>query len=79
MSAVVLYYRHGEFTTDSEFTIRSVFSTGGSFGLCRSLTQHLNGAFLPGSLGDWQGPQSSSSVHQGVAFFVKAALTLVTF
>ena len=33
MSAVVFYYRRSEFTTDSKFTIRSVFSTGGSFGL----------------------------------------------
>ena len=32
MSAVVFYYRRSEFTTDSQFTIRSVFSTGGSFG-----------------------------------------------
>ena len=32
MSAVVFYYRRSEFTTDSKFTIRSVFSTGGSFG-----------------------------------------------
>ena len=29
MSAVVFYYRRSEFTTDSKFTIRSVFSTGG--------------------------------------------------
>ena len=27
MSAVVFYYRNSEFTTDSKFTIRSVFST----------------------------------------------------
>ena len=32
VSAVVFYYRRSEFTTDSKFTIRSVFSTGGSFG-----------------------------------------------
>ena len=32
MSAVVLYYRRSECTTDSKFTIRSVFSTEGSFG-----------------------------------------------
>ena len=32
MSAVVFYYRRSEFATDSKFTIRSVFSTGGSFG-----------------------------------------------
>ena len=31
MSAVVFYYRRSEFTTDSKFTIRSVFSTGGTF------------------------------------------------
>ena len=28
----MFYYRRSEFTTDSKFTIRSVFSTGGSFG-----------------------------------------------
>ena len=32
MSAVVFYYCRSELTTDSKFTIRSVFSTGGSFG-----------------------------------------------
>ena len=31
-STVVFYYRRSEFTTDSKFTIRTVFSTGGSFG-----------------------------------------------
>ena len=35
MSAVVFYYRRSELTTDSKFTIRSVFSTGGSFGYSR--------------------------------------------
>ena len=29
MSAVVFYYRRSEFTTDSQFTIRSKFSTEG--------------------------------------------------
>ena len=29
----MFYYRRSELTTDSKFTIRSVFSTGGSFGL----------------------------------------------
>ena len=32
MSAIVFYYRRSEFTTDSKLTIRSKFSTGGSFG-----------------------------------------------
>ena len=32
MSAVVFYYRRSEFTARSKCTIRSVFSTGGSFG-----------------------------------------------
>ena len=37
VSAVVFYYRRSELTPRSEFTIRSIFSTGGSFGklLCR--------------------------------------------
>ena len=32
VSAVVFYCGRSEFTTDSKFTIRSIFSTGGSFG-----------------------------------------------
>ena len=31
-STVVFYYRRSVFTMDSKFTIRTVFSTGGSFG-----------------------------------------------
>ena len=35
MSAVVFYCRRSELTPHSKFTIRGVFSTGGSFGLDR--------------------------------------------
>ena len=41
MSAVVFYYRRSEVTTDSKFTIRSVFSTGGSFGFEKVLRRVL--------------------------------------
>ena len=48
MSAVVFYYRRSEFITDSKFTIRSVFSTGGSFGyFAARWSQTKLGAVLP--------------------------------
>ena len=43
MSALVFYYRRSEFTTDSQFTIRSVFSAGGS---CRRAKPGRFGSFL---------------------------------
>ena len=39
----MFYYRRSDFTTDSKFTIRSDFSTGGSFGLLNRLNDKVRG------------------------------------
>ena len=39
----MFYYRRSELTTDSKFTIRSVFSTGGSFGCPKNLSVLMGG------------------------------------
>ena len=74
MSTVVFYYRRSEFTTASKFTIRSVFSTGGSFGF--RIHPHL--AFLDSSKYSPVILENSSRQTEEFTQLFRASLTLVT-
>ena len=68
MSAVVFYYRRSEFTTDSKFTIRSRFSTGGSFGFSERTHHQTSHDTSCENVGGWA-PNGGCPIWTCLSFF----------